>query len=92
MSWLEQAKGIAEALGRATRENIDKALQPRDERIATLERQVAELKAGAEKHTEATNSGASFANSLERRASRHAEHLGRLEDRVRALETSGRAR
>jgi uncharacterized coiled-coil protein SlyX len=50
-----------------------------EKRIAGLEQRVADLQGLIDK-------GAVARESLERRASRHAEHLARLEDRVRKVE------
>lgn len=72
-------KEIGDLVISAVRSHVAKAIAPQSERIDELVRRVAALESGAAK---ANAQG----ESLERRVSRHAEHLGRLETRTRAAE------
>lgn len=73
---LKKALALA---GDGIRDAIAKATAPLHARIAMLEARVAELEAGAAK-------SAQTLESAERRLSRHAEHLARLETRVQKAE------
>lgn len=72
-------EALGGALAKATREHVAKELRARDARIATLEKQVAEL-------LDVQKGNVATMNSLERRVSRHGDHLGHLETKVRKLE------
>lgn len=81
---LKVMKTIVERMAQTTREHVEKALQSRDAKIAELERRLAEL-------VDVQKGNCATMNSLERRASRHADHLARLETRTRSMERGGGA-
>ncbi len=70
--------GLVEAM-RPVLEEAGKKLRACDAKIAALEKRLAET-------VEAHNATVEAANRFERRLSRHAEHLAKLETRTRSLE------
>lgn len=79
-------KLIGEQLAVVVREFVEKKLADSTARIASLERRLAELEGAHAKTVEAHNATVTTTNSLERRVSRHGEHLGNLETKVRMIE------
>jgi prefoldin subunit 5 len=70
---------LSDGLVQSVKAAIERAIAPHQKRIAELETIQRDLLQRLDKH-------GSTLESLERRASRHADHLGSLETRTKTLE------
>lgn len=75
-------EGLAQKMIDAVRGYVAREGAALGKRVGDIDARIAELEA----KVEASATLAARAESLERRASRHAEHLARLESRVQTLE------
>ena len=73
-----------DALVDAVEDYVKRSVMPLAKRILALEKELAAVKSGKNAAGDPVQ-----AESFERRLSRNAEHVARLESRVKALETSG---